>query len=78
MAAILSFPYKGYRILCTAMPAPSGDYRGVAEILRVADAGAIGDGASRVSKVGGAVHSNEATAMESAAKLAKEWIDEAW
>lgn len=78
MAAILSFPYKGYRILCTAMPAPSGDYRGVAEILRVADVAAIGGDANQVSEVGGAVHGNEATALDAAAKLAKEWIDGAW
>lgn len=72
MAAVRSFSYKGFRILCTVMPAPGGKVRGMAEILRAAD------GLSRdqhVTQTGETVYDEERNALESIGLLAKSWVD---
>ncbi len=73
MATMLSLPYKGYRIVCTAMPAPGGAWRGVAEVLKVADGFMRDHG---LCQVGGAINAEERRALELATKLAKEWVDD--
>ncbi|AOX47813.1 hypothetical protein AB870_26365 [Pandoraea faecigallinarum] len=75
MAAVRSFSYKGFRIVCTVLPAPGGKMRGMAEILKVAD-GLWRD--HQVSQVGGTIFDDEREALESIGVLAKDWVDGRW
>ncbi|AJP57886.1 hypothetical protein UC34_14700 [Pandoraea vervacti] len=75
MPVVRSFSYKGFRIVCTVMPAPDGKVRGMAEILKVAD----GLGQDQpVSQVGGAIFHEERNALESVGTLARDWVDGRW
>ena len=76
MAAVLSLSYKGYRIVCSAMPTEHGEYRGLAEIMRATD-GPIGHTERHVKRVDGAIHADERVALDAVVGLAKEWVDAA-
>ncbi|VVD59960.1 hypothetical protein [Pandoraea anhela] len=73
MAAMLSFSYKGFRIVCTAVPAPDGRWRGMAEVLKIAD-GILRD--HRLSQMGGTIQHDERAALDTATELAKAWVDD--
>lgn len=72
MASILTFSYKGFRVLCTSTPAAPGGFRGEAQILRPA-LGLFQE--QRIARAGDTIQQNEQVALESAASLARDWIN---
>ena len=72
MAAVKSFSYKGFRIVCTVMPAPGETVRGMAEVLHIAD-GIQRD--QQIRQMGSLIYENEKEALDTVAALAKEWVD---
>ncbi|WP_157123390.1 hypothetical protein [Pandoraea vervacti] len=73
MASVLTFPYKGYRVLCTATPTTHGGFRGAAKILWPAP-GLFQE--QQIGHAGDTIRQKEQVALESAASLARDWIDQ--
>ncbi|AKK24746.1 hypothetical protein MB84_28495 (plasmid) [Pandoraea oxalativorans] len=72
MASVLTFSYKGFRVLCTATPATHGGFRGSAKILWPAP-GLFQ--ARQIAHARDTFRQKEQLALASAASLAREWID---
>ncbi|AKM32291.1 hypothetical protein AB870_22595 [Pandoraea faecigallinarum] len=71
MAAVLTFRYRSYSVICSALPHPSGGFTGKALVQ-------ITEGMIRhheVETLKDDIHPDEQTALEEAASVAREWID---
>ncbi|VVE54331.1 hypothetical protein [Pandoraea sputorum] len=73
MASVLTFPYKGFRVLCTATPTMHGRFRGAAKILGPAT-GLFQE--QQIGHAGDTIRRKEQVALETAASLARIWIDQ--
>lgn len=72
MAAVLTFRYRNFSVICSALPHPGGGFRGRAVVQ-------AGDGMIRhheVETLKDDVHSDEQIALDEAAALARGWIDQ--
>ena len=72
MAAVLTFRYRNFSVICSALPHPGGGYRGRALVQ-------AGEGMIRhheVETLKDDIHSDEQTALDEAAAMAREWIDQ--
>ncbi|AKC70783.1 hypothetical protein [Pandoraea oxalativorans] len=72
MAAVLTFRYRNFSVICSALPHRGGGYHGKALVQ-------AGDGMIRhheVETLKDDVHSDEQTALDEAAVMAREWIDQ--
>ena len=71
MAAVLTFRYRNFSVICSALPHPSGGFTGKAQVQ-------AGDGMIRhheVETLKDHIHSNEQLALDAASEMAREWID---
>jgi hypothetical protein len=71
MASILTFCYKDFRVVCTAIPVGQGEFSGAAEILR--PVGLFQN--QPVCLTGETIQPTEQTALDAAASLSRAWID---
>ena len=72
MAMVLSFAYRGFRVLCTALPATGGGFRATARITTITA------GVSReemAQTLHGGVHCEASLAIDMACSLANTWIE---
>lgn len=74
MGTLFFFSYRGFRIVCTALPTPTGGYIGRAEIFRP---GAEFFDETRAGEVRTTdeTHRDEQAVIDTVYDLAKAWID---
>ncbi|AKK24745.1 hypothetical protein [Pandoraea oxalativorans] len=72
MAIVFAFTYKGFRMLCTALPETGGGFRATAQISSLTPGVSHDD---RVITVHGGVYVKGPAAIEGAASLARMWVD---
>lgn len=72
MAAVLTFRYRHFSVICSALPHPGGGFRGRA--LVQTGEGMIGH--HEIETLKDDLHSDEQTALDEASAMAREWIDQ--
>lgn len=71
VAAVLTFRYRTFSVICSALPHPGGGFRSRASVQ-------TGDGMMRhhqVETLKDDIHDDEQAALDEASRMAREWID---
>ncbi|AJP57588.1 hypothetical protein UC34_12445 [Pandoraea vervacti] len=71
MAAVLTFRYRDYSVICSALPHPKGGFTGKA-LVQIIE-GMIGH--HEVETLKDDTHPEEQAALEEASVVARAWID---
>ncbi|MBN4665203.1 hypothetical protein HUS70_04280 [Pandoraea nosoerga] len=71
MAAVLTFRYRAFSVICSALPHPAGGFTGKATVQ-------TSDGLihhHQVETLKDDIHEQEQAALDEASRIAREWID---
>lgn len=72
MAVVFAFAYRGFRVLCTALPDTGGGFRATARVSSLTAGVSHEDQAITVH---GGLYREASSAIEGASSLARMWVD---